>query len=248
MKAGNFMDNNNEKRPLTLSEVMRLIAAQLLNDIVVDDSMAIRMTQFYPRWEDFINEALYVGNKVQYAGKLWKVLQTVKPVLEHQPPGAGTEALYAEIDESHAGTIDDPIPYSGNMALENGKYYIQDEVIYHCFRDTVNPVYNPLSDLVGLYVELVNNENDETPVDDPKEPETPDDEPGENEEKPVEESEPGTLENPIEFEQGMIIYNGKYYSQNDVIYLCNRDSGNGLYFDLSALIGLYVEVIDNGNG
>ena len=49
----------------------------------------------------------------------------------------------------------DPIPYDGNMALEAGKYYIQDYVIYLCNRDTVNPVYNPLAELVGLYVETV---------------------------------------------------------------------------------------------
>lgn len=51
------------------------------------------------------------------------------------------------------GTLDDPIPYSGNMALESGKYYIQDGVAYRCTRDTVNPVYNALADLIGLYVE-----------------------------------------------------------------------------------------------
>jgi hypothetical protein len=41
------------------------------------------------------------------------------------------------------------------MALEHGKYYTQDGVTYLCIRDTGNPVYNHLSDLVGLYVEIV---------------------------------------------------------------------------------------------
>jgi hypothetical protein len=41
------------------------------------------------------------------------------------------------------------------MALKNGKYYIQDGVIYLCNRDTGNPVYNALAELVGLYVEAV---------------------------------------------------------------------------------------------
>ena len=31
----------------------------------------------------------------------------------------------------------------------------QDEVTYLCNRDTVNPVYNPLRELVGLYVKEV---------------------------------------------------------------------------------------------
>ena len=47
----------------------------------------------------------------------------------------------------------DPIPYSGNMALEAGKYYSQGGAVYLCTRDTVNPVYSDLADLVGLYVE-----------------------------------------------------------------------------------------------
>lgn len=31
--------------------------------------------------------------------------------------------------------------------------YSQDGVVYLCSRDTVNPVYNPLRELVGIYVE-----------------------------------------------------------------------------------------------
>ena len=68
----------------------------------------------------------------------------------------GLPALWEEICETHDGSLHDPIPYEGSMALENGKYYSQDGVIYLCNRDTVNPVYNPLSELVGIYVEIVN--------------------------------------------------------------------------------------------
>lgn len=56
--------------------------------------------------------------------------------------------------EEYAGTKHYPIPYDGNMALESGKYYIQDDVVYLCNRDTGQPVYNALSELVGLYVEV----------------------------------------------------------------------------------------------
>lgn len=73
----------------------------------------------------------------------------------HHPPITGTESLYAKVDEVHTGDVYDPIPYNGNMALENGKYYTQADVVYVCIRDTVNPVYNDLKDLVGLYLEEV---------------------------------------------------------------------------------------------
>lgn len=70
-------------------------------------------------------------------------------------PGTATASLWTRIDAAHAGTADDPIPYEGNMALESGKYYSQDGVVYRCTRDTGNPVFHALSELVGLYVEVV---------------------------------------------------------------------------------------------
>ena len=41
------------------------------------------------------------------------------------------------------------------MALESSKYCSQDGAVYRCTRDTINPVYNALADLVDLYVEKV---------------------------------------------------------------------------------------------
>ena len=58
----------------------------------------------------------------------------------------------------HAGTQEDPIPYDGNMALENGKYYIQNETVYKCTRDTEIPVYQTLAELIGIYVEVATEE------------------------------------------------------------------------------------------
>ena len=90
-----------------------------------------------------------------YGGKLYKTIPANHTFQADWIPGVGTESLYTRIDEEHDGTQYDPIPYDGNMALEAGKYYIQDYVIYLCNRDTGNPVYNPLAELVGLYVETV---------------------------------------------------------------------------------------------
>lgn len=53
----------------------------------------------------------------------------------------------------------------------------------------------------------------------------------------------GTIEDPIPYVPPMEIFNGKYYIQNDIKYLCNRNSGTALSHDLSALVGLYVEII-----
>ena len=41
------------------------------------------------------------------------------------------------------------------MALIEGKYYTEYDVLYLCTRDTGVPVYQALADLVGLYVDLI---------------------------------------------------------------------------------------------
>ena len=138
-------------RPLTESEVSRLLIAQQINTLTVDDNTALRMTEFYPEWAS--GQSYTAGYKVQRNGKLWRVLQAHTSQAGWEPENAAS--LWTEICESHAGTLDDPIPYSGNMALESGKYYMQDGKVYRCTRDTGNPVYNALSELVGLYVEEV---------------------------------------------------------------------------------------------
>ena len=138
-------------RPLTESEVSRLIIAQQINTLTVDDNTALRMTEFYPEWA--ADTEYTIGYKVQRNGKLWRVLQAHTSQTGWEPENAAS--LWTEICESHAGTLEDPIPYSGNMALESGKYYSQDNKVYRCTRDTGNPVYNALSELVGLYVEEV---------------------------------------------------------------------------------------------
>lgn len=95
-----------------------------------------------------------VGDRFQYNGELYKVLQA-HTSQQSWVPGTGTESLYIRVDDIHAGTADDPIPYNGNMELTENLYYTQDGVLYRCTRSTGTAVYNALSELVGLYVEVV---------------------------------------------------------------------------------------------
>lgn len=140
-----------KSRPLTESEVNRMLITQQINTLAVDDNTALRMTDFYPEWAE--GKVYELGYKVQRNGKLWRVIQPHTSQIGWEPENASS--LWEQINETHSGMIDDPIPYSGNMALVSGLYYMQDYVIYLCNRDTVNPVFNALSELVGLYVEAV---------------------------------------------------------------------------------------------
>ena len=58
------------------------------------------------------------------------------------------EAVDMPSDEHINGLIDAKLG-----VIENGKYYMQDGMIYKCVRDTGAPVYNALNELVGIYVE-----------------------------------------------------------------------------------------------
>lgn len=138
-------------RSLTEAEVSRMLITQQINTLVVDDNTALRMVEFYPEWAPGTDYA--TGYKVQKGGKLWRCLQAHTALEGWEPEN--TASLWEQINETHAGTIDDPIPYNGNMTLQTGLYYIQDGAIYLCTRDTGNPVYNALAELVGLFVEVV---------------------------------------------------------------------------------------------
>ena len=147
-------------RPLSTYEVQAMFIRQQVNTLTVDDATALRMA-VYPEWESgkayTASNGCPVGYKVVRAGKLWKLRQEHTSQDDWAPGETGTESLWEEICEQHDGTKYDAIPYNGNMALEAGKYYTQDGVLYKCIRDTGNPVYHALSALVGIYVEVVEN-------------------------------------------------------------------------------------------
>lgn len=143
--------------PKTASSPRMADIAKLLmltvNTMSLTDNDALSVKSIYPEWETLIGKEVKQGDKMQCDGRLWKVLQQ-HTVQEQWRPGTGTESLYTEIVETASGTADDPIPYNNNMELEQGKYYIQDGITYLCTRNTEIPVYQPLADLVGIYVEL----------------------------------------------------------------------------------------------
>lgn len=139
------------RNPLTEVEVFAMLIPTQINTLSVDDNTALRMAAFYPEWAT--DTSYVIGFKVKRNGKLYRVVQAHTSLVGWEPENALN--LWEEINEAHSGALEDPIPYSGNMALESGLYYIQDDVWYRCIRDTDNPVYHALADLVGIYVEQV---------------------------------------------------------------------------------------------
>lgn len=131
-------------------EITDAVLTASINSVDVDDATALRWIDFYPAWNGGVEYT--TGYKVQFDSRLWRCLQAHTSQSGWEPENVAS--LWEEICETHSGTTDDPIPYNNNMTLENGKYYSQFGITYHCIRDTGAPVYNNLADLVGLYVEI----------------------------------------------------------------------------------------------
>lgn len=138
-------------RPLDASEVLVLLIPGVINTAQVDDNTALRMRSYYPEWQSGADYT--VGYKVQYSDRLWRCRQAHSSITGWEPPNVAS--LWEQVCESHTGAEDDPISYEGNMALVRGLYYVQDGEWYRCIRDTGNPVYHRLEELVGIYVERV---------------------------------------------------------------------------------------------
>ncbi len=136
------------------ADVARLML-MIINTMSLNDQQALEVKSLYPSWESFIGKQLEKDMKIQYNGKLFKVVQT-HTAQEDWKPGIDTASLYTEIVEDHVGTKEDPIPYpeDGNMVIYNGKYYIENEIIYLCIRDSGIPLYSKLKDVIDNYVTL----------------------------------------------------------------------------------------------
>lgn len=136
-------------RLLTLDELDKE-ATEEINTYDLSPSEALQVKDRYPEWEVGID--VVKGHKYQYGEDLWEVLQGHK-TQENWKPSLETASLWKRVDEEHAGTKDDPIPYAPPMEIFKDKYYTQSKVLYKCIRDSGQPLSHNLSDLVGNYVE-----------------------------------------------------------------------------------------------
>lgn len=137
------------------SDIIKLILLTI-NNLNLTDQQSLSVKSLYPKWEEFIGSKIEALTKIQYNGKLFKVVQS-HLVQKEYPPSIDSASLYTEIIEEYQGTLYDPIPYpeGGNIIIYKDKYYIEQGVIYKCIRNSENPLYSDLLSLVGIYVEKV---------------------------------------------------------------------------------------------
>lgn len=141
--------NRQFSRLLALDELDKE-ATEEINTYGLSPSEALQVKEKHPKWKIGID--VVKGHRYQYGEDLWEVLQDHK-TQENWKPSLETASLWKRVDEEHAGTKDDPIPYAPPMEIFKDKYYIQSKVLYKCIRDSGQPLSHNLSDLVGNYVE-----------------------------------------------------------------------------------------------
>lgn len=107
-------------------------ATEEINTYDLSPSEALQVKDRYPEWKTGIN--VKTGERYRVEDVLW---ECVKDHLtqDNWKPSTATLSLWKRVDaEEHAGTMEDPIPYMQNMALEFNKYYTQDGVLYLCIQ------------------------------------------------------------------------------------------------------------------
>lgn len=119
--------------------------------VELPDEKAAMIPLCYEAWTT--DKAYKVGDRVECDGKLWKCRQA-HTSQENWKPSIETASLWEVIDVSHAGTLEDPIPYDQTMTVYNGKYYLEDGITYKCVRDSGQPLYATCASLVGNYFEV----------------------------------------------------------------------------------------------
>lgn len=152
------IDKPKDYNEFKIDQVKRLIRIKDLvednknniNTFGLTNEESLQVIDWFPVWK--ANIELKTGEKISYNGKLYEILQD-HTSQDGWKPSINTASLFKEVAINDTfGTKDNPIEYNNNMALESGKYYIQNNIKYLCTRDTGIAVYNDLAALIDIYV------------------------------------------------------------------------------------------------
>lgn len=153
-------DEKNTLYPIDQKPMQKQLLEEMMKEeqtkvflISLPDEKAVKIPLMFDAWEDDVEGTKYeIGVRREHGGKLYKCRQAHAKA--HYTPDT-IPALWEVINETHSGTIDDPIPYDEHMTVFNGKYYLENGIKYRCVRDSGQPLYANCSALVGNYFEVV---------------------------------------------------------------------------------------------
>ena len=122
-----------------------------INDVPMTVEESLELVAYFPKWE--ADKPMPIGYKVSYEGSLFEVIQEHTSQADWTPKVA--KSLFKVVQVEATGSIDDPIAWESGMVLEGGKYYIEGGVKYKALRDSGIALHYLLFDLVGTYVEVI---------------------------------------------------------------------------------------------
>lgn len=139
----------------------------IINDKGLTSDEALAHQEWFPYWGQ---EGAEIGKKVPSGFRFRYKEENGDAVLLYETiqghvlssewiPGIATASLYKIVSATHAGTIEDPIPYQQGMAIEQGKYYTQDGNLYYGILTSTTGYPNDLDGLFTL-VQKINMEAD----------------------------------------------------------------------------------------
>lgn len=122
-----------------------------INEVPMTVEQSLEFAGYFPKWEE--GKEMPIGYKVSYEGSLFEVIQEHTSQADWTPKVA--KSLFKVVQVEATGSIDDPIEWESGMVLEEGKYYIEGGVKYKALRDSGIALHYLLFDLVGTYVEVI---------------------------------------------------------------------------------------------
>ena len=120
-----------------------------INALDLSNNDAIKFKDYLPDWNDYVGKSLPINFKFKYNNQPYQTLQYINVVLSDQTPDI-VYSLYVAINEEHEGTLEDPIPYQQQMAIEKDKYYIQYDVVYIAIQSTLTGQPYDLRDMPSI--------------------------------------------------------------------------------------------------
>lgn len=146
-----------EPKKDSLTIMQEIIFEQYNAKTDISDEEALDRSIIIYDWDHYIGKSLIKGQVVVYNDNVYRVRQDISEVLDIYPPDITTSSLYEVIVLTATGEENDPILYTPPMEIFKDKYYVQNNVIYKCTRDSGTALSHDLSALVGMYVEIIKN-------------------------------------------------------------------------------------------
>ena len=125
--------------------------ASRINEVPMTVEESLELAAYFPKWE--ADQEMPLGYKVSHDGSLFEVIQAHTSQSDWSPRSA--TSLFKVVQVTAVGTEDDTIEWEPGMVLEAGKYYTDGGVKYKAFRDSGIAMHFSLFDLVGTYVEVI---------------------------------------------------------------------------------------------